>query len=548
MKKQPVLSRRALLGAAVGIAAVGGVERLLGTQSRSHISGSILGPSFKHGHLLRETREWQPTSTRRVPLLIIGGGISGLSAAWALKRHGFEHFELLELEAKPGGNSQNGENDISQYPWGAHYVPVPGKDAVLVRKLFEEFDIISGYQDGKPIYREEYLCSAPHERLHQFGVWVDGLYPQLGIMDSDRQEYLRWHDLMDSLSTAVGEDGRPAFTIPMELSSTDSQFRSLDAMSFAAYVQQQGFSSRPLHWYLNYCCLDDYGAPMEEVSAWAGVHYFASRTAWAANVEDYDLLTWPAGNGWIVQRLVERLSPYIRCNRLVVHIDDRAAEPKVLVLNTQSQEIEEITAPAVLYCGPRFTAARVVASLQERRPEYLQSFHYHPWMVANVTLTGTPNNSPKGLAWDNVFYQSSSLGYVNATHQVLGRRGPATVLTYYLPLADKDPVAARKAALERTWPEWRDLILADLKTAHPDIIALTRSIDVWIWGHGMICPSPGFVWGVDRDSAKQFSKPLYFAHSDMSGISIFEEAQYRGVVAAEQYLKDFGLSFKSLMI
>jgi hypothetical protein len=34
--------------------------------------------------------------------------------------------------------------------------------------------------------------------------------------------------------------------------------------------------------------------------------------------------------------------------------------------------------------------------------------------------------------------------------------------------------------------------------------------------------------------------PLYYANSDLSGFSIFEEAQYRGVTAAERALKDIG--------
>ena len=34
--------------------------------------------------------------------------------------------------------------------------------------------------------------------------------------------------------------------------------------------------------------------------------------------------------------------------------------------------------------------------------------------------------------------------------------------------------------------------------------------------------------------------PLSYANSDLSGFSIFEEAQYRGVTAAERALKDIG--------
>ncbi len=58
-------------------------------------------------------------------------------------------------------------------------------------------------------------------------------------------------------------------------------------------------------------------------------------------------------------------------------------------------------------------------------------------------------------------------------------------------------------------------------------------IDVWLWGHGMIRPTPGTIWGPARAAACVQAPPVFFAHSDMSGISIFEEANERGVQAAD---------------
>ena len=51
--------------------------------------------------------------------------MAGLSAAWRLQRRGFSDFVLLEMEPSAGGNSRWGENEITAYPWAAHYVPVP---------------------------------------------------------------------------------------------------------------------------------------------------------------------------------------------------------------------------------------------------------------------------------------------------------------------------------------------------------------------------------------------------------------------------------------
>jgi hypothetical protein len=63
-----------------------------------------------------------------------------------------------------------------------------------------------------------------------------------------------------------------------------------------------------------------------------------------------------------------------------------------------------------------------------------------------------------------------------------------------------------------------------------------RTIDVMLWGHGMIRPAPGFLWGPDRRRAAEPAGNVFFAHSDLSGISIFEEALHRGFRAAERAL------------
>ena len=67
--------------------------------------------------------------------------MAGLSAAWHLDKRGFRDFVLLEMEPHAGGNSRWGENEISRFPWAAHYVPVPAKGESLVRELFEELGV-----------------------------------------------------------------------------------------------------------------------------------------------------------------------------------------------------------------------------------------------------------------------------------------------------------------------------------------------------------------------------------------------------------------------
>ena len=74
----------------------------------------------------------------------------------------------------------------------------------------------------------------------------------------------------------------------------------------------------------------------------------------------------------------------------------------------------------------------------------------------------------------------------------------------------------------------------DLLRVHPELAGHVQELDVRVWGHAMIRPVPGFIWGPQRQRALTQRPPIFHAHSDMSGISIFEEAYCRGVDVAEQ--------------
>jgi hypothetical protein len=52
----------------------------------------------------------------------------------------------------------------------------------------------------------------------------------------------------------------------------------------------------------------------------------------------------------------------------------------------------------------------------------------------------------------------------------------------------------------------------------------------------MVRPTTGFIWGKDRKNALKQHPPIFFANSDMSGISIFEEAYTRSVEVSRQVL------------
>jgi hypothetical protein len=308
------------------------------------------------------------------------------------------------------------------------------------------------------------------------------------------------------------------FTIPMERGARPSK---LDRMTMSEWLRQNGLDSPYLHWYVDYACRDDFGTLSASTSAWAGVHYFASRAE-----DEKGPLTWAEGNGWIVQRLMERVGRFMRANAMVYRVVRDARRLRVLT------EAVEYVADAVIFAAPSFIASRIV----EDAP-VLRGFTYAPWLTANLTLDRLPREKASQPAWDNVIYGSLGLGYVVATHQSLKTHIDRSVWTYYWALAHKPPAEERRNLLSHDWLYWKEAILSDLQRAHPDIRDCAARVDIMRFGHAMVRPTPGFLASEERKQLATARGPIFYANSDLSGFSIFEEAQYRGVVAADRALR-----------
>lgn len=185
-----------------------GMSHFVGIFAYKKIAGEILGASSAIGHQLRTGKFPEPVRTIRKEVVIVGGGIAGLSAGYTLAKAGKKDFLLLELETQTGGNSCSGKNAVSVYPWGAHYVPLLTQESTVARRLFEDFGIIKGYdKSGLPIYDEYFLCADPHERLFMRGRWQDGLVPVTGISDEVEAECKRFFTQMEKFKKLRGRDG-----------------------------------------------------------------------------------------------------------------------------------------------------------------------------------------------------------------------------------------------------------------------------------------------------------------------------------------------------
>ena len=271
---------------------------------------------------------------------------------------------------------------------------------------------------------------------------------------------------------------------------------------------------------MNYACRDDYGALASDTSAWTGIHYFSSREP-----EEKGPLTWPEGNGWITRRLLERVGRNIRNSHMVHRIIQTRRGVSVFTGETEFQ------AEFVIFAAPTFLAPYLLENFPR-----LRDFVYSPWLTANLTLDRYPDSRGAEPSWDTVFFDSPALGYVDAMHQSLRTHVDRTVWTFYWALAEGAPSQSRQLLLEKEWIYWKEAILRDLERVHSDIRQCVSRIDVMRMGHAMVRPAVRSIFSEERRRLTRLNDRILFANSDLSGISIFEEAQYRGVVAAQKVL------------
>lgn len=513
------------LGTAYAGLAMMGCRDFMNTHGKRSFQGNIYGANFKRGHRLFKMDFPEASVVEDVNVAIVGSGVSGLSCAYHLSSQNISGIKLFELEDHLGGKSSSLGNKA---PWGAHYLPLVNKEYKELISFLKEINAITRINnDGTVEYNPLMVCSAPTEKLFYYGRLQDGLTPASNLSQRDKNQFDQFFKLMENYKFQKGSDGRYAFDIPMEKSSKDSKYTELDNLTMAEFVLTLGMNSEKLHWYINYCCRDDYGTSSEETSAWAGIHYFASRRGKGKDLSEGSVLTWPEGNSFLVNKLRELSSVDFVTGRMLYKIEGHA----LYFYDFSSNQSIKVQAKQVVLAIPQFILSKILNQDTD--------FNYAPWMVANLQIKWD-EYLEKSLAWDNVNYHGQGIGFVSANHQLLASHKKENYLTYYWPLSHLPPKEARKLALSRTHESWCQDIMKEIGPMIPDIKERLLRVDIWPWGHGMVRPTRNFIFK-DRLNAKDSLNDFtHVAHTDLSGLSLFEEGFYRGLVAAKKVVQGLG--------
>ncbi|MBK8013787.1 MAG: FAD-dependent oxidoreductase [Deltaproteobacteria bacterium] len=501
------------------------------------------GHRIRDGAFTSESPDAAPSGSLSV--LVLGGGVAGLAAARRLVKAGLKSVRVIEAGEEPGGTARSGTSPVTRYPWGAHYLPVPDiSNSALVEFLseigaLESTSTRTSTLDPRDavIAREDVLCRDPEERVFAGGRWHRGLFPEAVASSADLAALRRFEARVDAFvdPRGIGRRGARAFSIPVAHSADDAVAAELDEISMGAWLAREGFESPRLRWYVEYACRDDFGASLGDTSAWYGLHYFAARRGQPKGTSA-PLMTWPEGNGFLVDQLISGVGvEKIETNTLVTEIRPRGdgRRTEVRTWNRTNHRAECLTADHVIFALPSFLRRHLLRGFDPEPVDYAPMTS--PWLVANIFLRARPRSVGFEPAWDNVMFDSASLGYVVATHQ-RGRDFGPTVWTYYLPLVQSDARASRQQLASLAWSDAARAVLDDLDRAHIGLRRCVERIDIVRWGHGMVRPTVGTWRARDRRRAQEPVGAVHFAHTDLSGVALFEEAFYHGLRAADEVI------------
>ncbi|MBK8257960.1 MAG: FAD-dependent oxidoreductase [Polyangiaceae bacterium] len=459
--------------------------------------------------------------------IVIGGGISGLCAAYKLQKLGVANVLVLEKEDPVGGfSSQDGP---AESPWGqaAAYTVFPYNDNLI--EIYTDLGVIKEIDaDGVPVLNDQFVLKEPVNSAFIDGKWypeawdkgIDGL-PFSDQVKADlkafRDDMIEWYNYADA-------EGKFAFDTPSDASTEEPDVRALDNVSFADYITKtKGWSQEVSDFYIPYC-RSAFGVPPEELSAWAAINFFGS--------EFQPSMSQPGGNAYLAKKFADLVgAANIQTKCFVLRAKNEGDEVHVTYLKDNVSKT--IRAKAAVYAGPRYLAKYVLPDLVAAGRNEAKDFHYTPYIVAAVHVDKTPPD----IGYDNWIQDEKFFtdiivadwaGLADPANEPLTRKN---TLSCYCPLPSE---ANRGELLSTPFEDYEKKILEDLEIVFPGIRETVTGVDIYRWGHAMLQSRVGFVFGPSRVGSQVPEGRISFANTDVDGLPAFENAVASAFRAAQE--------------
>lgn len=455
------------------------------------------------GHKIMHAISIPSSTSVHTETLIVGGGIAGLSAANSLNSGDFILCEMDDDFGGTSGATKVGGNLFSQ---GAHYdLSYPQNYGHEALELLEKMDVIAYDNTLNQFTFKDRQFIIPEENQ-------EICYTKKGFQDAPIKAGINKKDFIDLLQPYVGEMKMPTRLI-------HERFRALNDISFFQFIDKYLVHDPSLITGIDYQMIDDYGSNCSNVSALAGIHYYACRDYYGKNKPE--LFSPPEGNYYFIKKLMSNINGNrLKASSIVFNIEKNGRFYATKIFNTKTEKVETITSKNIIYGGQK-------NALKFIYPQYYPLFsntQYSPWVAINFELK---KSIPGEHKWQNDMLRVNQklMGFVNAETQNNNHK----VLTMYMcfnPSERKEMpkiMANPKAIVE----EGVNYLNQFFNTSTQEYI---QSAHIKIMGHAMPIPTKGYLFNDRNEQTK--NENFFFAGTDNGRLPLMLEALDSGIFAA----------------
>jgi len=434
----------------------------------------VEGEQYEICHQVRDRQVFaRPPVSKRHDVVIVGGGISGLSAAYFLQSY---DFLLLEKEDHWGGNAYLEEYQGQAYGTGSAF----------------DFKGEAGDQLAKEIGLKLLPVNSPDPTIIN-GTWVADTWraglDHLPYPLSIRESFKKFRKEMLALDVKAHRE------------QLDNEPLTKYLAGYAPEIKLWWDSFGPSNW----------GAKAADTSTLVALEELQD---WAGEPAEDDRVTLPGGLGAISRRLVEILMAKHRERMLggvtVVAVEQQKEEVQVTYVH--GAELKTIAAKAVIMASPKFITARLVADLPDEQREAMEAIRYAPYPVINLIFDKQVYNR----AYDTWCPGSSFTDFVVADWTVRnqpGYRAKNNILTFYTPLA---PSERYKLLTIEGCRQMAANVLRDFQRLLPEFNVEPIEVHMYRRGHPMFMAMPGTYTKL-IPAARQPMERIFFANTDSEG-------------------------------